>query len=116
MTKLYHFSSSSVRCDVLRTVPTIVTAHIFCACQGSRAQRERNAIAPDMIYLSHIVIIWEKILPLWAPSLSRARLEYCKYTLPDQVLHQQRSPICSEDRIILKPKKHLKTVSLLFPG
>ena len=27
----------------LRTVPTIVTAHIFCACQGSRARRERNA-------------------------------------------------------------------------
>ena len=27
----------------LRTVPTIVTAHIFCACQGSRRRRERNA-------------------------------------------------------------------------
>ena len=27
----------------LRTVPTIVTAHIFCACQRSRARRERNA-------------------------------------------------------------------------
>ena len=27
----------------LRTVPTILTAHIFCACQGSRARRERNA-------------------------------------------------------------------------
>ena len=27
----------------LRTVPTIVTAHIFCACQGSRARCERNA-------------------------------------------------------------------------
>ena len=27
----------------LRTVPTIVTAHIFRACQGSRARRERNA-------------------------------------------------------------------------
>ena len=27
----------------LRAVPTIVTAHIFCACQGSRARRERNA-------------------------------------------------------------------------
>ena len=27
----------------LRTVPTIVTVHIFCACQGSRARRERNA-------------------------------------------------------------------------
>ena len=27
----------------LRTVPTIVTAHIFCACQCSRARRERNA-------------------------------------------------------------------------
>ena len=27
----------------LRSVPTIVTAHIFCACQGSRAQRERYA-------------------------------------------------------------------------
>jgi len=26
----------------LRTVPTIVTAHIFCACEGSRARRERN--------------------------------------------------------------------------
>ena len=26
-----------------RTVPTIVTAHIFCACQGSHARRERNA-------------------------------------------------------------------------
>ena len=26
----------------LRMVPTIVTAHIFCACQGSRARRERN--------------------------------------------------------------------------
>ena len=26
-----------------RTVPTIVTAHIFRACQGSRARRERNA-------------------------------------------------------------------------
>ena len=24
-------------------VPTIATAHIFCACQGSRARRERNA-------------------------------------------------------------------------
>ena len=24
-------------------VPTIVTAHIFCACQGSRARPERNA-------------------------------------------------------------------------
>ena len=24
-------------------MPTIVTAHIFCACQGSRARRERNA-------------------------------------------------------------------------
>ena len=27
----------------LRTVPTIVTAHIFCPFQGSRARRERNA-------------------------------------------------------------------------
>ena len=27
----------------LRTVPTIVTAHIFCACESSRARRERNA-------------------------------------------------------------------------
>ena len=27
----------------LRTVLTIVTAHIFYACQGSRARRERNA-------------------------------------------------------------------------
>ena len=27
----------------LRTVSTIVTAHIFCACQDSRARRERNA-------------------------------------------------------------------------
>ena len=27
-----------------RTGPTIVTAHIFCACQGSRARRERNAL------------------------------------------------------------------------
>ena len=26
----------------LRTVLTIVTAHIFCACQGSRVRRERN--------------------------------------------------------------------------
>ena len=24
-------------------VPTIVTAHIFCVCQGSRARPERNA-------------------------------------------------------------------------
>ena len=29
--------------QTLRTVPTIVTAHIYCACQGSRARRERNA-------------------------------------------------------------------------
>ena len=28
---------------LLRTVPTIVTAHIFCACQDSRARHERNA-------------------------------------------------------------------------
>ena len=28
---------------LLRTVPTIVTAQIFCACEGSRARRERNA-------------------------------------------------------------------------
>ena len=27
----------------LRPVPTIVTAQIFCACQDSRARRERNA-------------------------------------------------------------------------
>ena len=27
----------------LRTVPTIVTAHIFCAYQGSRSRREGNA-------------------------------------------------------------------------
>ena len=27
----------------LRTGPTIVTAYIFYACQGSRARRERNA-------------------------------------------------------------------------
>ena len=27
----------------LRTVPTIITVHIFCAWQGSRARRERNA-------------------------------------------------------------------------
>ena len=27
----------------LRTVPTVVTAQIFCACQGSRVRRERNA-------------------------------------------------------------------------
>ena len=33
----------SIRLKDLRTVPTIVTAHIFCACQGSRARRERNA-------------------------------------------------------------------------
>ena len=26
----------------LRTLPTIVTVHIFCVCEGSRAQRERN--------------------------------------------------------------------------
>ena len=29
--------------QTLMTVPTIVTAHIYCACQGSRARRERNA-------------------------------------------------------------------------
>ena len=27
----------------LKTVPTIVTAHIFCACQGSHARPKRNA-------------------------------------------------------------------------
>ena len=25
-------------------MPTIVTAHIFCACQGSRARRERGSL------------------------------------------------------------------------
>ena len=38
---LYMCVKIKKRC--LRTVPTIVTAHIFCACQGSRARRERNA-------------------------------------------------------------------------
>ena len=28
--------------EVLKTVPTIVTAHIFCACRGSCAPRRRN--------------------------------------------------------------------------
>ena len=31
----------------LRMVPTIVTAHIFCACHGSGAPRERNAQHQD---------------------------------------------------------------------
>ena len=29
--------------SILRTVPTIVTAHIFCACRGSRATRKKCA-------------------------------------------------------------------------
>ena len=36
-------SFGTLKADHLRTVPTIVTAHIFCACQGSCARRERNA-------------------------------------------------------------------------
>ena len=37
------FSVIELQSLKLRTVPTIVTAHIFCACQSSRARRERNA-------------------------------------------------------------------------
>ena len=36
-------AKSEAPIDKLRTVPTIVTAHIFCAYLGSRARRERNA-------------------------------------------------------------------------
>ena len=39
----YFLNSSVVTASSLKTVPTIVTAHIFCACQGSRARHERNA-------------------------------------------------------------------------
>jgi len=37
---LIFFANNFFSC--LRMVPTIVTARIFCACQGSRAQRETN--------------------------------------------------------------------------
>ena len=39
----FTFEKSKHQEASLRTVPTIVTAHIFCSCQGSRARRERNA-------------------------------------------------------------------------
>ena len=40
--KYFVLSFSNSAFFPLRTVPTIVTAQIFCACQGSRARRERN--------------------------------------------------------------------------
>ena len=39
----YFFNSSLVTASYLRTVPTIVATHIFCACQGSRATRKKCA-------------------------------------------------------------------------
>ena len=41
----------------LRTVPTIVTAHIFCACQGSRARRKRNAQQAG--HADCLLYVWE---------------------------------------------------------
>ena len=46
----------------LRTVPTIVTAHIFCACQGSRAQRERNAQHAGHVHWFCLRQVWEVLV------------------------------------------------------
>ena len=43
---------------VLRTVPTIVTAHIFCAYQGSRVGRERNAQHAGHADWPCLLLVW----------------------------------------------------------
>ena len=41
-TVLHGRNISRVVIQALRTVPSIITAHIFCVCQGSLTRRERN--------------------------------------------------------------------------
>ena len=46
----------------LRTVPTIVTAPIFCACQGSRARSERNAQHAGQADWFCLLKVWEVLV------------------------------------------------------
>ena len=46
----------------LRRVPNIVTAHIFCACQGSRARRERNAQHAGHVGWFCLLLVWEVLV------------------------------------------------------
>ena len=52
----------SLKKKVLRTVLTIVTAHIFCACQSSRAQRERNAQHAGLADWFCLRQVWEVLV------------------------------------------------------
>ena len=45
----------------LRTVPTIVTAHIFCACQGSRAlRRTRGPVLSPLSLGGSSYFLWKR--------------------------------------------------------
>ena len=47
---------------LLRTVPTIVTVHIFCICQGSRAQHERNEQHAGHADWFCLLQVWEALV------------------------------------------------------
>ena len=47
---------------LLRTVPTIVTVHIFCTCQGSCVQHERNEEHPGHADWFCLLQVWEALV------------------------------------------------------
>ena len=54
----------------LRTVPTIVTAHIFCACEGSRVRRERNAQHAGYADWFCLRQVWKVLVISWGKDVS----------------------------------------------
>ena len=67
----------------LRTVPTIVTAHIFCACQGSRAlRRTRGLVLSPLCLGGSSYFLWKRCV-VFQPMKN-------KFYLPSQFFESRR--------------------------
>ena len=76
----------------LRTVPTIVTAHIFCTCQGSRATRKKCATSRTRGLVLSPVSLGGSSYFLWKRCVVFQQIKNNFY-LPCQFFENRRS-IC----------------------
>ena len=77
--------------STLRKVPIIVTAHIFCKCQGSRARRERNAQHAGHADWLCLLFVWEVLVISCGKDASFFQQMKNNFYLPCQFFENRRS-------------------------
>ena len=113
----------------LRTVPTVVTAQIFCACQGSRARRERNAqhaghadwFCPAVSLGGSSYFLWKRCVvfqqmknnfclswQLFQNRTSMRKLLFLPYDRSDRIFYSQTDSIRKHQSWVLKKSLGIK--------